>query len=111
MTIWKGTDLLGLMRMRDGALIPETEGELPDHIFADDNGKRVYAECERCGLYMKVWSNDLIRKQSLMSFAEEHRECEGERFIPMEGEDDSDPYFADDNDRCPPMGLQEAVIR
>ena len=109
MTLPKDIDVMNLVRMVDE--VQEHEGDPPDHVFIDDNGKRVFVECERCGDYIKVWSNDFERKRSARAFAEEHWECDRERFIPMEGEDNGDPYFADDNDRCPPMGLQEAVIR
>ncbi|MBN1253951.1 MAG: hypothetical protein JXA50_01585 [Deltaproteobacteria bacterium] len=84
---------------------------LPDHISVNDNGKRVFAECHRCGLYITVWADDHTRQSATKDFIQRHADCQG---LPVYGEDelrDDEPYFDGDEDRCPLMGLQGAVLR
>jgi len=84
---------------------------IPSHVHVDDNGRRVFAECLRCENYIKVWANEKTRRESVVDFIKKHQTCHPERFIPIDRSDDDTPYFATDEDRCPPMGLQGAVLR
>lgn len=82
---------------------------IPSHVHVDDNGRRVFAECLRCENYIKVWANEKTRRESVVDFIKEHRNCHPDRFVPIDRDDT--PYFTDDKDRCPLMGLQGAMIR
>ena len=76
-----------LIRMRDEAL--------PDHISIDDNGDRVFCDCNRCGGYVLVWASDGDRADVIDGFMEGHWECPG---LPVLDEDEiiHEPALSDE---------------
>jgi hypothetical protein len=84
---------------------------LPDHISIHDDGEMLFAICRRCRNYIGRWADEYTRRCERKAFIEQHTDCPG---LPMYDEDelrDDEPYFASDEDRCPPLGMQRAVLR